>query len=110
MTALLIILVFAVLLGAASLAFQIYQLTELDASCRNLKHPKFWGLFSLSGNNGSGGLILYLIGRRKYPITMTSEQQKTMASYKQKAGISLGFIAVSAILLIVLVLSGGIPF
>ena len=51
MTWYLIIFVFMVLMGAFALAYQIFRLTELDAKCRGLKHPKWWGLFSLSGNN-----------------------------------------------------------
>lgn len=103
----LILLVCAVLLGAFSLAFQIYHLTELDARCRGLKHPRFWGLFSMGGNNGSGGLILYLIGRRKYPITMTENQRQIMESRKKKAGISLALIALSTIGLVIVAVLGG---
>lgn len=99
MTWYLILIIFIVFLGTISLAYQIYRLTELDARCRGLKHPKFWGFFSLSGNNGSGGLILYLIGRRKYPITISTSEQKEMSSRKQKAGVSLLFLAVGAIVL-----------
>ena len=87
-----IIIVFIVLLGMFTLAYQIYKLTELDARCRGLKHPKLWGLFSLSGNNGSGGLILYLIGRRKYPITINEDELAQMTSRKKRAGVSLIFI------------------
>lgn len=96
-----IVLIFVVLLGAFSLAYQIYKLTELDAISRGLKHPKFWGIFSLSGNNGNGGLLLYLIGRRKYPSEMTEDDRLKMESRKKKAGVSLIFIAVGAIGLII---------
>ncbi len=94
-----IIIVFIMLLGMITLAYQIYKLTELDAKCRGLKHPKLWGLFSLSGNNSSGGLILYLIGRRKYPITINEEELAQMASRKKRAGVSLIFMALGAIAL-----------
>ncbi|MFQ6861090.1 MAG: hypothetical protein ACLROI_07720 [Beduini sp.] len=99
MTWYLIIFVFMVLMGAFALAYQIFRLTELDAKCRGLKHPKWWGLFSLSGNNGSGGLILYLIGRRKYPITMNNEEKTLMNSRKKRAGAALIFMAVGMICL-----------
>lgn len=57
-----VVLMFMVVLGAFSLAYQVFWLISLDAESRGLKHPKFWGLFSLSGGNGSGGLLLYLFG------------------------------------------------
>lgn len=41
----LIVLVFIEILGASTLAYQIYKMTELDAASRGLKHPKFWGFF-----------------------------------------------------------------
>ena len=95
----LFLMVFIVLLGAITLAYQIFRMTELDARCRGFKRPKFWGFFSLSGKNGSGGLILYLIARKKYPITISASEQKEMNSRKQKAGVSLLFLAVGAIVL-----------
>lgn len=96
-----IILLFVVLLGAFNLSYQIYRLTELDAKCRGLKHPKFWGLFSLSGNNGGGGLLIYLIGRRKYPSAMTEDDNLKMESRKKKAGVALIFITLATIGLII---------
>lgn len=99
MTWYLLIAMFVTLLGSFTLIYQIYRLTELDARCRGLKHPKLWGLFTLSGNNGSGGLILYLLGRRKYPITINNDQQAEMNSRKKRAGVSLLFLAVGSIAL-----------
>lgn len=96
-----IILAFIMFLGASTLAYQIYKLTELDAKCRGLKHPKLWGLFSLSGNNASGGLILYMIGRRKYPSVMSEDAKLLMNSRKKKASVSLAFIAVGTIALMI---------
>lgn len=60
------------LVGAFCVVFQIYHMTVIDATARGLKHPKFWGVFTMSGNNSSG-LLMYLIGRRKYPIVNMSE-------------------------------------
>ncbi|MDO4275849.1 MAG: hypothetical protein Q4D16_19440 [Eubacteriales bacterium] len=96
-----VVFVFITLLGAFTLSYQIYKLTELDASCRGLKHPKFWGFFALSGNNGNGGLLLYLLGRRKYPAQISQEDAVKMNSRKKKAGVSLLFLAVGAICLMV---------
>lgn len=97
MTWYMIVLVFMILMGAFTLSFQIYKMTEMDARSRGLKHPKFWGFFSLGGNNGSGGLILYLIGRRNYPSSMNEADRVIMHSRKKKACVSLCFLAVSAI-------------
>lgn len=106
MTALMAVFVFVVFLGAFTLAYQIFKLTELDAKSRGLKHPTFWGIFSLGGSNGNGGLLLYLIGRRKYPSNMNEEDRTVMSSRKKKAGVSLGFICVGAVGLIILCLFG----
>ncbi len=99
MVVIMIVMVFVVLLGAFSLTYQVYRLTELDARCRGLSHPKFWGFFSISGGNSSG-LFLYLIGRKKYPIELGESDRAAMASLKKRAGISLCFIAVGAIVLV----------
>lgn len=103
-----VVLMFMVVLGAFSLAYQVFRLISLDAESRGLKHPKFWGLFSLSGGNGSGGLLLYLFGRKKYPSEMTEEQKKISNSRKKRAGISLCFIAFGTIFLIVIGLFGNL--
>ncbi|MEG0367431.1 MAG: hypothetical protein RR585_11395 [Coprobacillus sp.] len=94
-----IILVFCVLLGALNLSYQVFKMTELDAIIRGLKRPKLWGIFALSGNNGAGGLLLYLIGRKRYPSTMSEDNKLVMDSRKKKAGLCLGLIALSTILL-----------
>jgi len=86
------------LVGGVSVAYQIYRMTVIDAEARGLKHPKFWGLFAMSGNNGNGGLILYLIGRRKYPIINMSDAIKSqIESRKKSAGVGLIFIAAGVI-------------
>lgn len=108
MTAASIVMVFMVLLGAFSLMYQIFKMVVLDAESRGLKHPKFWGIFSLGGNHGSGGLLLYLIGRNRYPSAMTDEAKKIVISRKRKAGLSLCFIAIGTIGLIFAALFGNI--
>ena len=45
------------LVGAFCVVFQIYQMTVIDATARGLKHPKFWGVFTMNGNNSSGLLM-----------------------------------------------------
>lgn len=91
----------AVVVGAIETVYQIYQLTVIDAAARGLKHPKLWGLLAANGNNSSG-LLLYLIGRRKYPVnSMDSRQVEIMEKRKKAAGIGLVFVVVGAIGLVV---------
>lgn len=69
----------------------------LDAKARGLKHPKFWGFWAMNGNNSSG-LILYLIGRRNYPVqNMSIEDQEKIETRKKAAGAALVFLALGAI-------------
>ena len=64
----------AAVVGAMETVYQIYQLTVMDAAARGLKHPKLWGLLAANGNNSSG-LLLYLIGRRNYPMNSIDSRQ-----------------------------------
>ena len=87
----------APVVGAIETVYQVYQLTVIDAAARGLKHPKLWGLLAANGNNSSG-LLLYLIGRRNYPVSsMDSRQVVVMEKRKKTAGIGLVFVAVGAI-------------
>ncbi|KPI54505.1 hypothetical protein C4097_03955 [Clostridioides difficile] len=98
----LILICFAVaLVGSVGVVYQIYHMTVIDAKARGLKHPKLWGLFAMNGNNSSG-LIIYLIGRRKYPIiNMSKEDCKEIESRKKSVGVGLIFLAISAIGLVI---------
>ena len=89
---------FAILfVGSTFCADQIYRMIELDARCRGLKHPKFWGIFGADDS----GLLLYLIGRRRFSIeSMTEEQQNDMNGRKKKIGAGLIFLVVGAIICI----------
>ena len=88
------------LVGAFDITCQLYKMTKIDAAARGLKHPKLWGLLAMNGNNSSG-LLLYLIGRKNYPVLSMSEQDHTeMESRKKKAGVGLIFLAAGAIGLI----------
>lgn len=81
----------AAVVGAMETVYQIYQLTVMDAAARGLKHPKLWGLLAANGNNSSG-LLLYLIGRRNYPMnSIDSRQLVVMEKRKKAAGIGLVF-------------------
>ena len=82
------------LVGAFCVVFQIYQMTVIDATARGLKHPK---VFAMNGNNSSG-LLMYLIGRRKYPIINMSENNaKELEKRKKSAGVGLVFLAIGVI-------------
>lgn len=88
------------LVGAIETTYQIYKLTVLDASLRGLKHLRLWGLLATNGNNSSG-LLLYLLGRRKYPIKDIDDHQKILINKRKKsAGMGLLFIVLGAIGLI----------
>lgn len=96
-----------VIVGSFFCVYQIYKLVQVDAECRGLKHPKLWGLFSITGN-GQSGLILYLIGRRKYPVlSMTEEQKGLMARRKKRFGVGLLFLAAGAVVCVLSMLLGG---
>lgn len=85
------------IVGGAFSIYQQFKLVRVDAVCRGLKHPKLWGFLSISGNN-SGGLIMYLIARRKYPIiSMTDEQKTLIESCKRKIGMGIIFLVIGAI-------------
>lgn len=85
------------LVGAFCVVFQIYHMTVIDATARGLKRPKFWGVFTMSGNTSSS-LLMYLIGRRKYPIVNMSESNsKELEKRKKSAGIGLLFLAIGVI-------------
>ena len=87
----------AAVVGAIETVYQVYQLTVMDAAARGLKHPKLWGLLAANGNNSSG-LLLYLIGRRNYPVnSMDTRQVVVMEKRKKAAGNGLVFVAVGAI-------------
>lgn len=96
-----IIFAFVTLLGVSTLYYQVFRMIQLDAACRGFKHPTFWAVFFSGGNNGGSGMLLYLLGRKKYPSVMTEEQRSIMVSRKKRAGVSLCFLAAGTIFLAV---------
>lgn len=97
----------ALIVGSFSCVYQLYRLVEVDAACRGLKHPRLWGLFAASGN-GQSGLILYLIGRRKYPVlSMSEEQRDVMARRKKRFAVGLVFLAAGAVTCVLSMFLGG---
>lgn len=97
----------SLIVGSLSCVYQLYRLVQVDAECRGLKHPKLWGLFAASGN-GQSGLILYLIGRRKYPVlSMSKEQRELMGRRKKRFGVGLLFLAAGAVVCVLSMLLSG---
>ncbi|MGX6978081.1 hypothetical protein ACWN8V_02220 [Vagococcus elongatus] len=94
-----IILIILILGTVISLWYQMYKMIELDAENRGLKHPKFWAIFSAGGQNGSG-LLLYLIGRRKYPLNMGTYNQELMERRKKTTLSFFGALLIMGLLLI----------
>lgn len=92
-------------LGVGELVCQLYKMIVIDAEGRGLKHPKFWGFFALSGNNSSG-LLLYLLGRRNYPRTLTRAAEEEMENRRKKALVGLVFLAVGAVALAAVMVFG----
>lgn len=87
-----------VIVGGVFAVYQLFRLVGTDAECRGLKHPRFWGVFAVSGN-GQSGLILYLIGRRKYPIISVSNEQKLfMERCKKKFRVGIIFQVIGAMI------------
>lgn len=84
--------------GGIMLNLQIYKMTTIDAKARGLKHPRFWGIFNVGGNNASGNLIFYLIGRRRYPILHLSEaDEMEMKKRKKNAGLAIVFSVIGSL-------------
>ena len=89
------------LVGAICFAYRLYEIVQIDARARGFKHPKRWGLFSISSNNGSG-LLLYLIKRRKYPIIeLSKEDMERIEKGKKAISAAIIFVATGAILIVV---------
>lgn len=87
----------AIVVGAITMIVYIYKVITIDASSRGLKHPRFWGIFATGGQNGSG-LLLYFLGRKRYPIKILSVQDKErIEGYKRKIGAGIIFSAVGMI-------------
>ena len=98
-----ILLFISMFIIAVIIVYHIYKMTELDARSRGFKHPKLWGLFASGGQNGEG-ILLYLIGRRKYPSAMTEAQKSDMEKYKKNIGISLVFLIIVSIVCVSMII------
>lgn len=87
------------LVEAICFAYRLYEIVQIDARARRFRHPKTWGLFSISSNNGSG--LLYLIKRRKYPISELSKEDMERIEKSEKAiSAAIIFVETGAILIL----------
>ena len=86
------------LVGGFIFQYYIYQMTKIDAKARGLKHPKILGVLNISGNNGNGFLLAYLIGRKKYPIQNISRKDlSALESYKKKSLLALSMNLIASL-------------
>ena len=75
----------------------LHRMADLSDDGIRLKAPEILGFWAMNGNNSSG-LILYLIGRRKYPVqNMSIEDQEKIETRKKAAGAALVFMTLGAI-------------
>lgn len=89
-----------IIVGIATLVFQLTKLVEIDAKTRNIPNSKLKGLLAASGQRGEG-LIAYLIYRNRYKIiNITENQTKEMNIIKKKIYACIGFMAVAAIAMV----------
>lgn len=83
-----LIFIIGAIVSAGFLWYQLYKMIETDALSRGLKHPRFWSFFA-SGQENRQGLLLYLIGRRKFVSNMSQADLQLMNQRKKRAGLAI---------------------
>ena len=84
------------------LMYNIYQMTVIDAKSRGLKHPKLLGYLNMSGNNGNGFILMYMLMRKKYPIENISKNDLDKINLlKKKSMLALYIHLFGAIIFII---------
>lgn len=78
--------------GLICIMFQIYRIIAIDAKSRGLKHPRYWALFAMSGDNSSG-LFAYLFTRKRYPV-IDMNKKSLRELRRRKRLIVVGFILI----------------
>ncbi len=90
------------LIGGFILMYNIYHMTLIDAKSRGLKHPKLLGFLNISGNNGNGFLLMYLLMRKKYPIENLSQKDKEdLNLFKKKSMVAMYIHLIGVIIFII---------
>ncbi len=88
------------LIGLVLTICQVYRFTVIDAKTRGMKNPKAMGLLATSGQGG--GMLLYLIKRKQYPVSSVSmTQKKALKQSKTAACIGVCIMLFSITLVIV---------
>lgn len=93
------IIIFAVVIFTSSIgvAYNLNRIAYIDALSRGIERPKLWSFIAIGGNNGSGGLLLYLLKRRKYPSNIKEEDKNKIGKYKTRLYLFLVMIFISFI-------------
>lgn len=94
----LVLVICCVLVSLGFSVYEVYKMVELDALGKGLKRPKFWGMFALGGSNSSG-LLLYLIGSRKYVSKLSVKDQVVMTARKRKVIFSTSVLIIFMLML-----------
>lgn len=90
---LLFILIVAMVVSVITLFYWLTKLLTLDATARNLAHPKVAGVLAAGTQNGVG-LLAYLALRRGHPVDATRDNPELRERLK------IGTVAAFAVLLI----------
>lgn len=89
------------LIGLILTICQVYRFTVIDAKTRGMPHPKAMGLLATSVQGG-GGMLFYLMKRKKHPVqSVSSQERKLLRQSKFAAGIGVGIMLFSIALVIV---------
>ncbi|GAF40822.1 hypothetical protein FC83_GL001449 [Agrilactobacillus composti DSM 18527 = JCM 14202] len=80
---LLLICVGIIVITSFCLMYYMYHLVLIDATSRNITHPKFWSVLSSANQNG-GGLLIYLFKHRNTASLLKPVDQQKIASIKNK--------------------------
>lgn len=94
----LILVICCVVVSLGFSTYEVYKMVELDALGKGLKRPKFWGGFALGGGNSSG-LLMYLIGSRKYVSSLSQADQVIMNLRKRRVIFSSSMLVVFMMML-----------
>lgn len=104
---LLFVLLAAMVAAVIALFYQLSQLLTLDATARNLAHPKVTAVLAAGTQNGVG-LLAYLALRRGHPIDATRDDPHRRERLKIGTIAAFAMLLISGICTAMLLLSGQI--
>ena len=83
------------LIGMVLTVVHVYRFTVTDARSRGMENPKAMGILAASGQRG-GGMLLYLLKRKKYPvISISAEEKKLLRQCKVRTVICVAVMVMS---------------